>query len=465
MKIENIIYFSSPVFLQHFYTSLYGWKREINRYGGNFKKYVNHFLETQFYSKDELYSYQLNRLKKLLEHCYRSVPYYRRCFDKIGFDPSRFSSLDELKKIPVLTKEEVRIHIEDLVAKNFKRKELSEYHTSGTTGKSLKAFFTIENFREKMALIERQRIWAGVKCGDRIATFTGKIITSNNNPKTFWRYNLFGRQLYFSTYHLSDKYLKKYIDALIKFKPIIIEGYPSAIYILAQWVDNNQYKMDLQTKAIFTTGETLLDYQREKIEHVFQTKVYNYYASSEGAPFITQCEHGGLHLNLDSGIFEILDNNMHEVNNEGELGELIVTCFSNEGTPLIRYKINDTVTFSKKQCACGRNFPLVEKIIGRVDDLLFTKERGYIGRLSPAIKAFPNDVIEVQFVQNGLDEIDLYIIPDKNRFKEEHLKTVLKEIHQRVGESVRITPKIVDKIPRGSNNKYRLTIRNFEIPI
>ncbi len=460
-KFLNLIYLKSPLFIQNLFINIYGFKRELNRHGGQFKKYVTFLEKTQYYSKEQLNDLQLNLLKDFLIHCYNNVPYYHNLFNEYKFDPQKITKIDEIKILPILTKEILRKNINLLVARNYKKKDLLEFHTSGTTGKSLRVFYTKDCFRRHQAFLERQRRWAGVKAGDKVATFTGRIIVSDSKTKIFWRYNFWGKQLYFSTYHLHQENIKYYVDKLEEFNPKIIEGYPSAIYLISKWLKENNYHHKIHPKAILTTGETLLDYQKELIEDVFKIRTYNYYSSSEGAPFISQCEKGNYHLNIESGIFEILDENGNEIHEENKIGQLVVTSFDTKGTPLVRYAIGDSVITSNDSCSCGRNLPLVKKIIGRIDDMLYTKERGYIGRLSPAIKAFPNSVVQVQLVQNSIDTIDLYIVPDKETFKDEHLRQVIKEIKNRTGNSIQIKTHLVDQIPAGPNNKFRLTIRNF----
>lgn len=460
-KLLNKFYDNSPVIIQNIFVSLYGLLREHQRHGGNYKKYTRLFSKTEQFSKSDLYDYQLKELRSFLVHSYKYVPYYTNLFNQIGFKPQNISSLNDLKKIPILSKETLRKEPDLFKAKKFAQNDLLEFHTSGTTGKALTVFFEKDDFRKRIAFLERQRNWAGTKNGQKVATFTGRIITTKPGVKCFWRYNYFGKQLYFSTYHMNDENLFSYVQALENFQPLIIEGYPSAIYLISQWIYKHSYNHKIHPKAILTTGETLLDYQKEEIERVFKVQTYNYYASSEGAPFITQCKEGGLHINPESGIFEILDENGNDIFESGETGQLVVTSFLTRATPLIRYKINDSVVITNTKCKCGRNFPIVKQIIGRTDDMLYTKERGFIGRLSPAIKAFPNSVIEVQFIQNTLDEIDLFIVPDKAKFKNEHINLVLNEIKKRTGDAVVIKPLLVDQIKRGSNNKYRLTIRNF----
>src|SRR5690606_37522756 len=137
---------------------------------------------------------------------------------------------------------------------------------------------------------------------------------------------------------------------------------------------HNYYFPANTIKAVFPTAETITEESRFYIEKFFKTKLYNQYASSEGAPFIFECEKGNLHIELQSGVFEVLD-----VNNQPTISSrLVVTSFTNEGTPLIRYDIGDSITLEEENvsCSCGNNNPLVKEILGRIDDYVYSPENG-----------------------------------------------------------------------------------------
>src|SRR5690625_1158526 len=122
-------------------------------------------------------------------------------------------------------------------------------------------------------------------------------------------------------------------------------------------------------KAIFPTSETVTKEMRITIETFFKAKIYNQYDSSEGAPFIFECINGNLHMELQSGVFEVLDYN----DKHTQFDILIVTSFTNEDTTLIRYDISDYIALEdhSKTCDCGNNNPLVKEILGSIDDYIY----------------------------------------------------------------------------------------------
>jgi phenylacetate-CoA ligase len=257
-----------------------------------------------------------------------------------------------------------------------------------------------------------------------------------------------------STYHLTDENMNHYIKKLNLFKPQFLDGYPSAFYIIANYAIKNNLKINCTPIAIATTAETLYDYQREVIEKVFNCRVYNQYASSEGSPFITECTSGNLHINLDSGIFEFL-NSKNEKAQSGEIARMVVTSFRNLKTPLIRYDILDSILVGNNtKCNCGCEMPIIDKIIGREDDLLWTVQKGYIGRMDTAYKGLEG-IIQSQI-------IEIKNIVDQN-YTTEIEEKFIKNLKDRLGENINLKFESVDSIPLGKNGKFEAVKRKFKL--
>ena len=267
-----------------------------------------------------------------------------------------------------------------------------------------------------------------------------------------------------STYHLSDKNFIHYVNKIKKYKPELLDGYPSAIYLIARYINKNSIKLDFKPKAIAVTAETLYDYQRLEIEKAFNCKVYNQYASSEGSPFITECIKGNLHLNTDSGVFEFI-NMKGEMAMPGDIAQLVVTSFRNLKTPLIRYNIEDTILLPKKiiNCSCGCNMPIIEKIIGREDDILWTKEKGYVGRMDTAYKGLIG-ITKSQIIQTSPTNIVVNNIVDDNYSKVVE-KNLIHNLKERLGHNINYKINIVKTIPLGANGKFDAVKREFKIDL
>lgn len=467
MSLTEKIYQISPVWVQNLMVGLYGLKLYRERYRGKYSSYFEEFQKTQWYSPSDFEALQRERLNDFIQHAYTNVPYYHDLFRKIGIQPKDVRVPTDLKKVPILEKSTFRKEPERFLAQNFRRRLLIPVHTSGTTGTPMTVYLTRNNVQERMALLHRMLAWAGVQRRERSARFSGRTLYPRaEHSRIFWRYNWTNRQVFFSTYHMKDEYLGYYVQKLVDFRPVSIDGYPSALYILACWITRHNAQGEIQPKAILTTAETLYDYEREVIEKAFHAKLYNQYASSEGAPFITECPQGGFHMNPESGIFELLKPGTEEEAEPGEEAALIVTSFATEAMPLIRYRIGDIVIKSETQeCPCGRQMPMVDKIIGRMDDILYTEEHGYVGRLDPVFKKSPNSILVSQIIQEDLHRIVLKVVPDQERFDKSDLTPIIEELHARLGQSIHIDVEIVDSIPQGPQGKLRAVVNKMPLNI
>src|SRR5699024_9878437 len=267
----------------------------------------------------------------------------------------------------------------------------------------LNVFISKKDTAKRTAYLDFFKQRHGVEIFSKRASFTGKeIIPVKQKSKVFWRYNSPLKQMLYSGFHISEANIKYYIRSLNKFKPLVLDGFPSSMYRIARYINMNNIKLEFQPIAIFPTAETLHDYYREEIEKAFNCSVRNQYASSEGAPFITECQQGRLHFNIETGYF-----NLKEYNKDKNLYELIVTSFINYTTPIVQYKIGDIVEYKLNQqsCECGNPAQYVEKILGRQSDYLVSKTNGQItsSNMSNVAKEAPNTIIASQFVQKNLN--------------------------------------------------------------
>jgi len=458
MSTKEIIYNKSPIFVQNAIISMYGLKLYYERYMGSYKKYLQELLKTQWMTKDEIRSNQTNNFQKLLNHAYKNVPYYKKLFGDLNLHPNDFKSLNDIKKIPLLDKETVRTHSDLLLARNISKKRMIALNTSGTTGKSLKIYVDLEARRREYAFITRSQMWANLKNGKHNITFGGRaIVLYKQGKKGFWRYNAIMDNYLFSSYNLTDENLPCYIEKMKKINPEFIDSYPSSIYTIAKYMDENSIN-GIYPKAILTTAETLLDYQRDIIEKVFNCPIYDQYGCTEQAIFVSQCEKGTYHIHPEYGNVEIINENGEAVK-PGEIGTIVCTGFVNYAMPLIRYKIGDTAMKGDDQCDCGRNFPTIEKIYGRDDDFILTPEGRKVGRLDPIFKGLTS-IKRAQIIQTKLDEIEIRLIPCES-YTDKDGDLLVKETSKRVGNLMKISIIIVKDFPQTGSVKFKSVVSNI----
>lgn len=433
------------------------------RYGGKYKRYRRENQNNSTLSQGELRAYQAERFKKFIAFTIEYSPYYK---ETLG-DISNATNIENIRQFPIINKEILRQNIGNIVTTQ--DKNAIHMKTGGTTGKSLEVLFTPENMQERYAILDNFRSRFGYELGRKTAWFSGKNILTQRDIKKnrFWKTDFIHHVRYYSTFHIKEEYLKYYVEDLIKYQPEYFVGFPSTILEIAKFGLKNGYTYPKGvTKAIFPTAETITPEMREAIESFFQTGMYNQYASSEGAPFIFECENGKLHLELQSGVFEVLDENDQPTNS----GRSVVTSFTTEGTPLIRYDIGDRITLEDENvtCNCGNKNPLVKEILGRIDDYIYSPENGKInlGNVSNTLKG-TRGIIRFQVIQNKLDTIDIFIVIDDKMYNRSVENIFIQNWRDRIGSTMTLNINYVQEIPVEKSGKYRIVKNNIKhlIPV
>jgi phenylacetate-CoA ligase len=379
-------------------------------------------------------------------------------FDKYGFDPTKIDSLEDITYIPIQRKADLRDHLSDVIPDNLLDYQARWCHTSGTTGTALQFPVSSECFQREYAFRSLHYLWGEIKYGDKLAHCSGHPITSPDRVRPpFWVYDYANNWLILSSYHLSKTTFRHYIAELEKFQPSFIVGYPSSIYLLA--LANERLGYRIHPKSIYTTSETLFDFQRVKIENSFGCKVFMWYGNTEMCGNIVECDHGKYHLKLEHSYIEILDDN-NQPTVDGQPGKLVCTGFGNYAFPLIRYNIEDSVVVSRdNNCTCGRSGDIIQEVMGRMEDYIITPDGRIIGRLDHIFKNAIH-VILAQIVQDNTHEVVIRVVKDKFYSSADEIQ-IIKEARMRLGPSIQITVDYVGDIPRSRNGKYQFILSHI----
>lgn len=447
-----------PHNLQNALISVYNKRAYQIRYGGAYKHYREEKEKNRNLTRAELLSLQKERYQHFISYAVEHSVYYANTLKHI----EGFADINNIASLPIVDKEVLRTHINNIVVKTDEKFDV--HKTGGTTGKSLEVKFFARNTQERFAFLDEFRARFGYELGKKTAWFSGKSILTDKDVKKhrFWKTDVLHKVRYYSTFHIKNEYLQYYVENLMAFQPEYFVGFPSTILDIAKFGIANNYQYPKgATKAIFPTAETITSEMRTVIEGFFKAKMYDQYASSEGAPFIFECVHGNLHLELQSGVFEVLDGN----NMPTQSGRLVVTSFTTEGTPLIRYDIGDSITLDdpEKICSCGNNNPMVLEILGRVDDYVFSPENGKInlGNISNTLKN-THGIISFQVVQDALNQLDIYLVSDASEYNQKIETIFLNNWRDRVGHEMNLNLHHVEEIPVEKSGKFRIVKNNIK---
>jgi phenylacetate-CoA ligase len=400
---------------------------------------------------------QWSRLKQLLEHCYRDVPYYQKQWRELGITPDDIRSLDDYAKLPVLTKADIRAHQEDLKASSL-RDGLLYKSTSGSTGEPMRFGYTRESNGRRHAVMWRDYGWAGAPLGSRSLLLWGAGVGSTplkQRVKDHLYHAAFSRRIV-NSFHMTEANMADYADAIDRFRPDVLLGYLGPVVRLGQWMLATGRRVH-RPRAFIACGEALHDAQREIVEEAFGCPAFNTYGCREFMLIAAECErHEGLHVNADHLVVELAKT--ENAAPDTHTGEVVVTDLFNYGMPFIRYATSDLATATDHVCSCGRGLPLLSRVDGRVLDAIRTPD-GHIlpGMFFPFLFKEARGVNRYQLVQRQLDQLDLSIVRGPG-FDDASLAFIRQEIHKVLGDSVQLNCHFVDDIPLTRSGKTRLTI-------
>jgi phenylacetate-CoA ligase len=412
---------------------------------------------TQWYSSGQIEELQFRLLVDIVRHAYKNVPYYREKFDEVGSSPYDLHSLEDLKSIPILTKEDIHERHEDLIARDRKYR-YSKDSTSGSSGPATIVFTDRTASKYEHAAVFRSLRWYSMDYGMKTVRFWG----SQLDRKRIFKDELIDHMLNrvtFSTNDLSEERMMENYKKIIRFKPKIIYGFTSAIHQFCLFLEQNN--LDIKKNLIglvIGTGEVFHDFQRKEIEKVLGCTAMNEYGCAEFGPIAYGCPNGGFHIMAEYLIVETLGSKACKSGHS--TGEIIVTHLRNRVMPMIRYRLGDSGTTLHNACDCGRRLPMIKNIEGRTVDFIKTPDGIIVHGLSFDYlpKYFDRQIDQFQIVQDKVDSIKVNLVPGKE-FSEKTLINFEDKLRQLMGSKVMIRFVFYDSyLPRELMGKYRMVM-------
>lgn len=412
--------------------------------------------QSQWLSGDQIRQLQLARLKAFLLDVQNHVPYFRNLFTDIGFDPVSIDRLEQLAALPLLSKAEIRNHLNDIKADD--AKGLSRFNTGGSSGEPL-IFYIGKRVSHDVAAKWRATRWWDVDIGDPEAVIWGSPIELGAQDKIRLLRDKLLRTHLIPAFEMSPEKLDGFIRQIQTIRPKMLFGYPSALAHIATHAEKHGIALNnLGIKVAFVTSERLYEHQREKIESVFACPVANGYGGRDAGFIAHQCPQGGMHITAEDIIVEIVDTD-GKVLPPGKLGEIVVTHLATADFPFIRYRTGDMGVLSTKVCSCGRGLPLLEEIQGRTTDFVVAQDGTvlhglaliYVLRDLEGVDAF-------KIVQDSLDKTTVQIVGTDRYQASLSEEKIVAEFRKRLGASVNINIEYIDHIAKEKSGKFRYVI-------
>jgi len=442
----------------------YGWlKRKLVRHAiwddDEFKRCFQRLQETQWWTKERLEELQLEQLRALVRHAYENVPYYRRLLGGCRLTPDDILCLDDLQKLPITTKEDIRNNLGDFIPRNIDRSRLRYETTGGSTSTPTSLYhdkYTVDS-RER-AFVIRQWNWAGYQRGDRIVEIRGSFVprTSTKGQRVWWDYDTVDNKLLLSAFDMSEVNMRAYVEKIREFVPKFINATPSSLQILVQFMRRNQIT-GIGATAVFCESETLPLWLREMVEKEFGCKVFAGYGMTERVCDAVECEcHEGYHVSMEYGILELVDGGKRPIAEPGRIGRVVGTGFDTYCMPLIRYAMDDLAAYASDKCSCGRQSVLIRDFKGRIQELVVLKS-GQVVSIHAIIAghaAVWRKIRELRFVQEREGELVAEIAIASTEAESNIARDFARDFAERLPENeLDLRVVIVDKLPRTGRGK------------
>ncbi len=450
MTTEDV-YKSLPITLQHVACSVEGWRLSTRRYNHEFWKIQKTLDGRVGWRLEE--QRQLRRVR-LQAHVQAALcsPFWKERCERYGVNASVENLEDEVKKLPVLTKAEVQEHAEMIRNPGIEKDRLLSSHTSGTTGSGLVFYETSTAEKERWAVWWRYRAWHGLTQDMWCGYFGGRsVVPLTQSAPPFWRLNYPGRQILFSGYHLSPATAEVYLEALDKYAPSWLHGYPSLLSLIAGYLLERGRPLK-RTPTVVTTGaENLLPQQKELMQKAFHCPVRQHYGQAESVANISECPEGHLHVDEDFALVEFLP-----VEEQSNVYRIVGTNWSNHAFPLIRYDTGDRVRLPSGSPSCRMSGRVVESIDGRKEDYVILPSGVRLGRLDHIFKDL-TQIREAQIYQPDRERIIFKVVKRKGYGPDDE-RRLLDEAYKRVGRSIAIRLEYVDSLERSQTGKLRFVV-------
>jgi len=408
---------------------------------------------SQWWSADALAQHRLDRLRHFLAEAEARVPYYRRLFGEMDFKVSSLAGLGDLARIPLLDKRLIRANVDAL--KSDRAGPLKRYNTGGSSGEPLAFFMGKHRISHDVAAKWRATRWWGVDIGDPEVVVWGSPIELGSQDRLRGLRDRLFRTTLLPAFEMSRSRLDEFIQRIRSIRPSMLFGYPSALAHIARHAAKTGQRLDdLGVRVAFVTSEMLYDDQRAAIARAFACPVANGYGARDAGFIAHECPSGGMHVSAEDVIVEIVDAQGSPLPPDRS-GEVVVTHLATGDFPFVRYRTGDVASLDSRSCSCGRGLPLLKDIQGRTTDFVVAQDGTVMHALALiyTVRDLPG-VEQFRITQHDLDRTEVQLVAT-SPFSAEHEQKIVQEFKSRLGSSVAIEVRRVERIAPQKSGKYR----------
>ncbi len=425
-------------------------------------RYQRELRDSQWLAPTQLYALQQEKLKRLIAHAAENTNFYRDRFAQNQFDVHADDAVSELMNIPLLDKQTIRDHCEDMIWQQTPGGVYANY-TGGSSGEPLKFYIDKRRQAYDQAARMRSHEWYDVRVGDRELYLWGSPIEHTRTDTLKRMRDWITHHQLLDAFEMSPERMDIYLNKLERFQPASIYGYPSSIALLAEHGLEQGRKLNLPNlKAIFVTGEICYPHHRQTISEYFSAPVTNGYGSREAGFIAHECPEGNLHVTAENVFVEIIRDGKRV--SEGQAGEIVVTHLDAYGMPMIRYQTGDIGKLKPGRCACGRGLPMMDVVEGRTTDFLYLPD----GSIKHALSIiYPLRELEGVKQFRVLQQADYSVTVDivcENKKACVTREAVARSVLPVLGHEVDLQIDLVDRIPVTRSGKFHYVTSDVSLP-
>jgi len=405
-------------------------------------------LRHQALSREQVLRRQQQDLAAIVAHAVSNTAYYR---EKFAAAVGQGGGAPGIGALPLLRKDDVIRHMDDLLDRNADRSQVKVGHTGGSTGTPLAFYYDDAKHELMRAGMIRSYMMSGWRPGEKILNFWGARQDVRADGVFGGQYaDAIAAEKTIAAYEYTEAQLRDWAAAIRAYRPVLLQGYASILAEVARYVVVAGMRMPATLRGVYSTAEVLDDRQRELMQRAFGCKVFNQYGSREIPNIACECRHGNLHVFTDMVHLEA-------VPLDGE-DRLVVTSLTNRLMPFIRYDIGDSGRLKEGGCACGSPFPLMEMGMCRRNDLIRTRggksvHPSYFNRLLYG----QTQIGQYQFVQDEPDKITLNVVAG-TKLSAATASSLAQSIRRDVDAGMAFELNYVDEIKRTASGKHRFVI-------
>jgi phenylacetate-coenzyme A ligase PaaK-like adenylate-forming protein len=423
--------------------------------GRQFRRQRELTRSAQWWPSASARTHQLERLREIVTLAYEKTRFYRQAFDATGFRLDELHSLEQMQCLPTIDSRIVAENLADMCTRSVSSSDVDRVSTGGTSGSPLHFYTNASRSAIEYAYLTSSWGRAGYRLGMPMAVLRSRVIRAERDG-LYHEYDPILRHHHYSSFHVSDENMRRYIEHISTIGPCFLHVYPSTVAALARFLRRTGQQVPANIQGIIAESEIVYPEQRKMVEEVFGCRYFSCYGHTEKLVLAVECEHSSnYHVWPTYGYFELLDEDGQPVTTPGQRGEIVGTGFINTVMPFIRYRTGDWATYVGDRCeACGRQHVIIRDIRGhRTQEVLVAADGSEISwtALNMHDDTFSR-VRQFQFMQETWGQAVLRIVPGDG-FNEADAGRICRNLGRKLDGQLTFTIEAVDAIHLSARGK------------